>query len=81
MARLDVPIKVQMGCDDCHRFLLKTTAEHKAEVNRLREDIDVVIYHAENLQRIIAGKPVRDLTESKMAFENAKRATSREEEQ
>lgn len=37
MSRIDMPIKVQLGCDYCYRFLLKQTAEHKADVERLRE--------------------------------------------
>lgn len=40
MARVDIPVKVQLGCDDCHRFLLKQTAEHKAEVARLQEQLE-----------------------------------------
>jgi hypothetical protein len=37
MARGDVPTK--LGCDDCYRFLLAKTAEHKAEVERLNSQL------------------------------------------
>lgn len=36
MPSLDVPIKVQLGCDDCYRFLLAERAKWEAERERLQ---------------------------------------------
>ena len=62
MARMDVPIKVQLGCDDCHRFLLTKTAEHKAEVERLKAK--VIEHHDAAAKAYDALAPFRAVAEA-----------------
>lgn len=51
----------------------------RAENERLREDLGIAVYHAENLQRYINHVPVRDFSESRMAFANVKRGLALDE--
>lgn len=43
MASIDVPIKVQLGCDDCYRFLLAERAKWNTERDRLREALELIL--------------------------------------
>jgi hypothetical protein len=61
-------------------MFLRRAEQAEVEVERLREALDVAVYFAENLQRVIDHKPVRDLDESRAAFERVRKLAPDEHE-
>ena len=66
MARVDIPLKVQLGCDDCYRFLLAKTAEFNAERLKLRHALTQIML-ASNGELIEHPEKIREVARLALA--------------